>query len=64
MKCKTTEAKIERAKQVNYLKKNKDPSSSGITYETQTFTGITQIVLCVYLVASGIVSLSEKERSG
>lgn len=37
---------------------------AGITYGTHAYLGIAQILLSVYLVASGIVSLSQKERLG
>ena len=37
---------------------------AGITYGTQAFLAIAQILLCVYLLASGIVLLSSKEKLG
>jgi hypothetical protein len=36
---------------------------AAITYGTHAYLGIAQILLCVYLVASGIVSLSSNNRS-
>ncbi len=37
---------------------------AGITYGTQAYLGIVQVLLCVFLVVSGIVALSEKQRLG
>jgi hypothetical protein len=37
---------------------------AGITYGTQAFLAIAQVLLCVYLLASGIALLSSKERFG
>jgi len=37
---------------------------AGITYGTHAFLAVAQILLCVYLVASGILLLSSKESVG